>query len=121
VATDSALLWALVRARLRKGQRLGDALIEVVLDVTETAPAARLNLLLTDGSTIAATTWTHALWVRDGHDHVIVSSEPLEPGDEAWREVPDHHLLLARPGAVQVLPITPAPTGPPAATAEDLP
>ena len=118
-ATDSALLWALVRARLHKGQAPADALVEVVLDVIDVAPAARLNLLLTDGSSIAATTWTHALWVSDGADQVIVSSEPLESHDEAWHEIPDHHLLLARPGAVQIRPIPDSTDGPRAATTEE--
>ena len=118
-ATDSALLWALVRARLHKGQPPADALVDVVLDVFEVAPTARLNLLLTDGSNIAATTWTHALWVNDGTDRVIVSSEPLEPRDESWREVPDHHVLLARPGAVQIRPIPDTTHDPHAATTEE--
>ncbi len=118
-ATDSALLWALVRARLHKGQLPADALVDVMLDVIEVAPAARLNLLLTDGTTIAATTCTHSLWVHEGGDQVIVSSEPLEPDDRAWREVPDHQVLLARAGAVQIRPISATANGPRAAISED--
>ncbi|HEX2298172.1 MAG TPA: ergothioneine biosynthesis protein EgtC, partial [Pseudonocardiaceae bacterium] len=62
--TDSALLWALVRHRLAAGEAPGYALAGVVTDVLAAAPGSRLNLLLTDGVTIAATAVYHALWVR---------------------------------------------------------
>lgn len=55
--TDSALLWALVLHRLRKGDALGAALAAPVRELAEAAPGSRLNLLLTDGRTIAATAW----------------------------------------------------------------
>ena len=64
--TDSALLWALVRHRLRAGDDPAAVLADVVRSVDGAAPGSRLNLLLTDGTAIWATTWTHALSVRRG-------------------------------------------------------
>ncbi len=54
---DAAFVWALVLHRLRAGDDLGRALTRTVLEVAEAAPDSRLNLLLIDGHTIAATTW----------------------------------------------------------------
>src|SRR4029450_4564134 len=62
--TDSALLWALVRRRLRAGDDPAGVLAGVVRAVAAAAPGSRLNLLLTDGAAVWATTWTHALSVR---------------------------------------------------------
>jgi len=93
--TDSAFLWALVQERLRVGDSGAEALSAVVTDVLALAPRSRLNLLLHDGSHIAATTVTHALWVRQDGDSVTVSSEALEPDDARWQAVPDLSLLEA--------------------------
>jgi gamma-glutamyl hercynylcysteine S-oxide hydrolase len=95
--TDSALLWALVRHRLRAGADPGDALAAVVADVVAAAPESRLNLLLTDGTAIWATAWYHALSVRADESHALVVSEPTDP-TPTWTEVPDRHLVVARPG-----------------------
>lgn len=95
--TDAALLWALVRHRLRGGADPADALAGVVTQVAAAAPGSRLNLLLSDGDGVWATTWGHALWVRAGADSVLVASEPIDPLP-GWSEVPDRHLVVARPG-----------------------
>jgi glutamine amidotransferase len=95
--TDAALLWALVRDRLRRGADPADALADVVLAVAAAAPASRLNLLLTDGTGIWATAWDHALSVRAGDGFALVASEPLDAPD-SWTAVPDRHLVVARPG-----------------------
>jgi gamma-glutamyl hercynylcysteine S-oxide hydrolase len=92
--TDAALLWALVRDRLRDGADPAAAVADVVGEVEAAAPGSRLNLLLTDGSTIVATTAGHALSVRRDDGAVLVGSEPLDD-DPAWRPVPDRHLLRA--------------------------
>ncbi|MEU4806792.1 ergothioneine biosynthesis protein EgtC [Actinosynnema sp. NPDC023587] len=91
--TDSALLWALVRARLATAPPAA-ALASVVSEVAAAAPGSRLNLLLTNGTVLVGTTWTHALWVRSGDGAVTVSSEPLDD-DPRWREVPDRHVVTA--------------------------
>jgi glutamine amidotransferase len=97
--TDSALLWALVRSRLRDGPR--EAIATTVAEVERAAPGSRLNLLLTDGTTIVATAAGHALSVRHGDDAVLVSSEPLDD-DPAWRAVADRTLLVAGPTGLQM-------------------
>jgi len=102
--TDAALLWALVRDRLRAGKDPADALVDVVAEVAATAPGSRLNLLLTDGATVWATAWDHALSVRTGPGHVLVASEPFD-ADPAWTGVPDRHLVVARPGEHHTIPL----------------
>ncbi|MFI9583789.1 ergothioneine biosynthesis protein EgtC [Streptomyces sp. NPDC052236] len=92
---DSALVWALVLHRLRLGDEPGQALADTVRDVAEAAPGSRLNLLLTDGETIAATTWGDTLWyLAEPGRRTVVASEPYDD-DPHWREVPDHTLLAA--------------------------
>ncbi|GAA3568082.1 ergothioneine biosynthesis protein EgtC [Kribbella ginsengisoli] len=98
---DSALLWALVQDRLHLGAP--EAVASVVRDVAAAAPDSRLNLLLTDGEQIVATTWTHSLWVRRTTDSVAVSSEPWTT--EGWEEIPDHSLLLATKSTLAVTPL----------------
>ncbi len=101
---DSALVWALVAHRLRDGAAPGDALADTVADIASVT-SARLNLLLTDGETIAATTWGDTLWHRlETGSHVVVASEPYddEPG---WTEVADHTVLLATPDGIDVTPL----------------
>jgi gamma-glutamyl hercynylcysteine S-oxide hydrolase len=95
--TDSALLWALVRHHLRAGADPAAALREVVAAVEAAAPGSRLNLLLTDGTGVWATAWDHALSVRTTPNSVLVASEPIDPLPD-WTEVPDRHLVAARPG-----------------------
>lgn len=102
--TDAALLWALVRHRLRAGADPADALADVVRAVAAAAPASRLNLLLTDGTGIWATAWDHALSVCTTDDLALVASEPLDDPD-SWTGVPDRHLVVARPGRCSTTPL----------------
>jgi glutamine amidotransferase len=99
--TDSALLFALVRDGLRAGKNPADVLAGVVTDVALVAPGSRLNLLLTDGHTILATAWDHALSVLSGPDFTVVASEPFDD-DPAWRAVPDRNLLVATESVVHL-------------------
>lgn len=101
--TDSALLWALVRSRLATAPPV-PAVAGVVAEVAAAAPGSRLNLLLTNGSVLVGTTWTHSLWVRHADDAVTVSSEPLDD-DPRWREVPEGHVVVADPSTVDVQPM----------------
>ena len=102
--TDSALLWALVRHRLRAGDDPAAVLVDVVRSVDGAAPGSRLNLLLTDGTAIWATTWTHALSVRRGAGAVTVASEPLD-ASTGWVAVPDRSLVVATPQRCDVRPL----------------
>ncbi|MFE6617668.1 ergothioneine biosynthesis protein EgtC [Streptomyces sp. NPDC057740] len=118
---DSALVWALVLARLRGGdtsepqaeaprrrtaiQDEGQALADTVLEVAEAAPGSRLNLLLTNGETITATAWGDTLWylTRPGGG-TVVASEPYDD-DPHWQEVPDRTLLAASRTDVLLTPL----------------
>jgi gamma-glutamyl hercynylcysteine S-oxide hydrolase len=64
-------------------------------------PAARLNLLLTDGHRILATTWHDTLSVLRTDDGVAVASEPYDD-DPRWADVPDHHLVDVTSDAVSI-------------------
>lgn len=107
--TDAALLWALVRHRLRSGGDPAVVLAEVVAAVAVLAPGSRLNLLLTDGATIWATAWDHALWVATAGATTgataLVASEPTDP-TITWTEVPDRHLVVALPGHHRITSLT---------------
>ena len=97
-SVDSALVWALVRARLDAGSGLAGALAEVVRAVARVSPDARLNLLATDGSVLAATVWGDTLWARSGPGSVALASEP-DTDDGAWAELPHRTLVTADPVA----------------------
>ncbi|AEH11751.1 MULTISPECIES: ergothioneine biosynthesis protein EgtC [Protofrankia] len=110
---DSALLAAVVWQRLAAGAHLADAVAEVVVAAGGRDGAARLNLLVTDGSQIVATTWGETLSYRvSGGENtgvgigadmevgteigagVEVASEPSDDGD-GWIDLDDHQLLVA--------------------------
>ena len=98
---DSAFLAVLVAGRLADGAPLAEAVGSVVRQVGARAPTARLNLLATDGTTVAATAWGDTLCWRTEHDAVVVASEPYddEPG---WTDVPDRSLVVATGGGIDV-------------------
>lgn len=102
---DSALLWALVRRRLRTGADPAAAVAVTVADVLAAAPGSRLNLLLVDADRVVATAAGHSLWVRRDDGSVLVASEPLDdaPG---WRVVPDGTLLVADRSGTQTSPLS---------------
>ncbi|MFD4599387.1 ergothioneine biosynthesis protein EgtC [Streptomyces sp. NPDC058464] len=103
--TDSAFVWALALHRLRSGTEPGPALAETVRQVAEAAPAARLNLLLTDGETITATAWGDSLhYLAEPGLRTVVASEPYDD-DPRWREVPDRTLLTASRAGVVLTPV----------------
>jgi dimethylhistidine N-methyltransferase/ergothioneine biosynthesis protein EgtC len=104
--SDSALLWAALVRRLRHGQPAGAALADLVRSTAAARPTARLNLLLTDGRTIAATRHGDTLWYARADGRVLVASEP-DDSAAPWQEVPDHSLLLATPADVHIAPLRP--------------
>lgn len=112
--TDAVLLWLLTRRRLAAGADLPTALAEVT---AEAGPLAdRLNLLLTDGISVAATAYGDSLFWRHDGAGVLIASEPTDgepvheeepagvsPSEEsAWRPVPDRHVLHLTPDGVQM-------------------
>ncbi|HWU09848.1 MAG TPA: ergothioneine biosynthesis protein EgtC [Streptomyces sp.] len=103
--SDSALIWALVLHRTAQGQEMAQAVADTVVEVGAAAPGSRLNLLLTDGSTIVATAWGDSLWfLRSPGRRTVVASEPYDD-DPSWREVPDRTLLAATRTDVLLTPL----------------
>jgi glutamine amidotransferase len=93
-ATDSALLWAVLRSELRRGAEPGQALASLVAEVAALAPQSRLNLLLGDGERLYATVWRHSLSVLDGDDATVIASEPYDD-DPRWESLADDTLVVA--------------------------
>ena len=96
---DSEVLFAMVLDRLDAGAGPSGALAEVVAFV-QNSTGGRLNMVLTDGRSVAATACGDSLFLREGRDGqgVVVASEPFddEPG---WREMPDGTLIEVTAGA----------------------
>lgn len=107
-SSDSEVLFAMVLDALDDGSAPGEALRRVTADVLAQTEG-RLNLLLTDGHRIAASTWGNSLYtladegLADGG--VLVASEPLDD-DPAWVEVPDGSVVEATLGEVRVTPMS---------------
>ncbi|MET8329417.1 ergothioneine biosynthesis protein EgtC [Streptomyces sp. NPDC005181] len=102
---DSALIWALVQHRVAQGDDVPQAVADTVREVAGAAPGSRLNLLLTDGTTIVATAWGDTLWyLADPGRRTVVASEPYDD-DPHWREVPDRTLLAATRADVLLTPL----------------
>lgn len=102
---DSAFVWALVLNRLRTGDPAQQALGDTVVEVAEAAPGSRLNLLMTDGTSITASAWGDSLWyLADPGRLVVVASEPYDD-DPLWREVPDRTLLSASRAEILLTPL----------------
>jgi glutamine amidotransferase len=96
---DSALLAAMVFS-----QGPGN-LGRTVLDVAALDPAARLNLLATDGTRLLATTWGDTLSVLTTAEGTALASEPWDD-DPAWTDVPDRHLVEVTPDGVRLTRLT---------------
>jgi gamma-glutamyl hercynylcysteine S-oxide hydrolase len=101
--SDAALLWAMLRHRLESGQGLPEALTAIVADAVA-AGGGRLNLLATDGRSLAATTYGDTLFTRRDNGGVVVASEPFDdqPG---WERVPDGCLVAATATSLDVSPL----------------
>ena len=95
---DSALLAALVFDRGIAA--LGD----VVVEVAGRDPGARLNLLVTDGRRLLATTWGDTLSLLVTPEGTALASEPWDD-DPAWADLPDRHLIEVTPDGVVLTPL----------------
>lgn len=75
-------------------------------ELAAASPGSRLNLLLTDGTGIAATAWGDSLWYLSdpGAGSTVVASEPYDE-DSRWTEVDDRTLLTATPTRVDLIPL----------------
>jgi gamma-glutamyl hercynylcysteine S-oxide hydrolase len=101
---DSALAWALVWSRLRAGCGPAEALAQAIGALTGHRVSGRFNFLLSNGEVIAATAAGDTLCYRLSDAGVLVASEPGDDGP-GWTAVPDHSVLTATPGGVDVRPL----------------
>ncbi|ASU78436.1 class II glutamine amidotransferase [Actinopolyspora erythraea] len=114
---DSAVVWALLLRRLDDGQPPADAVRDTLVEVVRAVPSARMNLLLSDGDLLIATTWTHALSVCRTDNAVILASEPFgvpaaargdspgTAGEPRWQAVPDGYLVVADRVETSLVPL----------------
>ena len=91
--TDGETLFALALDALDRGAGLDEALAGVVATV-ESRTTGRLNLLLTDGETVAGSARGNSLFAltRDGSH--LLASEPLDD-DERWTRLDDGTVMTA--------------------------
>lgn len=74
---------------------------KIVADLGARDPHARLNLLLTDGSRILATTWGDTLSTLRTNDGVVVASEPYDDNPN-WVDVPNRSLVDVASGQITI-------------------
>jgi glutamine amidotransferase len=86
--TDSELLFAFVLDAIDGGTDPAAALTRAIALIDD--GTSKLNLLLTDGSTVWATRWGNSLFALGS----MVASEPHDD-DPRWREVPDRSVVTA--------------------------
>jgi glutamine amidotransferase len=101
---DSEVLFALVLDRLDAGASPGEALGDAVSTVLRVA-GGRLNMVLTNGTAVAATACGDSLYLWQGADPALglaVASEPFDDG-ECWEAVPDGCLVEAPAGGRPVI------------------
>jgi dimethylhistidine N-methyltransferase len=73
----------------------------VVREIARVRPDSRLNFLLTDGRTVAATRYGDTLWYREAPGGLVVASEP-DDDSALWREVPEDSVLLGDVSGVSI-------------------
>ncbi len=114
---DATLLATAVLGRLHTGApskevRADEVLVDVVRSIVAADPAARLNMLVTDGRRVTATTCRGSLSYLHGTGlaagGTLVASEPLDD-DPGWVDVPDNCMLVADRSAVEILPFAEVP------------
>jgi dimethylhistidine N-methyltransferase/ergothioneine biosynthesis protein EgtC len=106
---DTALIWALVRRRLRAGEQPATALAGTIAEIESAGGSGRLNLLLTDGEVIAATAAGDSLYYQQRGGGVIVASEPSDDETD-WQEVPQRSVLEATATTVRLTALAGQPT-----------
>lgn len=99
--TDSEALFALVLDALDAGYTPTRALAQVVDVVTSlsTPRRDRLNLVLTDGASVAALAWGDTLFTCQRPGSAVVASEPLDD-DPRWQRVPDRSIVAVHDDGV---------------------
>mgnify|MGYP001603837638 CR=1 FL=1 len=107
-STDTEVLFALVLDRLDRRVPPAEALADVTTSVLAHAEG-RLNLLLGDGASIAATACGNSLFTLVDRGlaggGVLVASEPLD-ADPGWEQVPDNSVLTACRDGIEIVALT---------------
>jgi gamma-glutamyl hercynylcysteine S-oxide hydrolase len=101
--TDGETLFGLVLDLLDQGAPPADALAGVVTAVEEHG-SGRLNLLLTDGATMAATACGNSLFTCQRDGAAVIASEPID-ADPSWTQVPDRTVVTATATAATRAPL----------------
>lgn len=82
-----------------------DQLADTVRKVGEADPAARLNILVANGSRMLATAWGDTLSMLRRPDGVVLASEPYDDHPD-WQDIPDRHLVEVTTSGVALTPLT---------------
>lgn len=98
--TDAAGLWIVLRNLLRTHDP-ESALRMLVREVLARSPKARLNFLLSDGTSMYATAVHHSLSVLQTDDSVTIASEPVDD-DPEWISIDDRSIVVATATGVTV-------------------
>ena len=91
---DSALLWALIRHRLRDGMPAGGALADTIAALASAGITGRFNFLLSNGETIAASAVGDTLSYKWDSTSILVASEPADD-TAGWHDLPDWTVITA--------------------------
>ena len=83
--TDSAFVWALIRARVRDGAAMTEAVTSVIADVAAVGES-RLNLLLMNDTPIVASVFGDSLSALVGDGFVVVAYEQFDDA-AGWADV----------------------------------
>lgn len=102
--TDSEMLFALTLDRLDGGASPAEALTDTVRLVKSLGDGS-LNLLLTDGHTIAATAIGNSLFTMTNGPRRVVASEPYDH-HSSWSRVDDSSVVTVDAAGIHVSPIT---------------
>jgi glutamine amidotransferase len=102
-SADSEVVFAMVLDAIDAGASLPGALVDATTRVLSRT-TARLNLLATDGESIAATTWGNSLFTLTRDGALIVASEPFDD-DPAWTVVADDRLVVVTHGEITISPL----------------
>jgi glutamine amidotransferase len=76
----------------------------LIADLAARDRHARLNVLLTNGERILATTWGDTLSTLQTASGVLVASEPFDD-DPTWTDVPDRCLVDVTGGQITITPL----------------
>jgi glutamine amidotransferase len=101
--TDTEVLLALVLDLIDRGYA-PDAAVAEAATTAHTMAGGRLNLLLSDGEGVVATTLGNSLFVRSHAQVTVIASEPLD--DRAgWVPVPNSSVVSATAGRHDIRPL----------------